>query len=97
MGGRWGCVCAGWRGGCDWIREPLEREADVDQCTKSLCTGFVLGMVEKISLAALIGRVPVYNVEVWVCGEWRRGGNLGISIVEQTIHVAREASSCWRT
>ena len=34
--------------------------------------GFVLGMVEEITLAALVGGVPVNDVEVRVGGE-RRG------------------------
>ena len=82
MGGGWGCVCAGWCGGCDWVAEPLERQTDVDQCTEGLCAGFMLSVVEEIALAALIGRVPIYYVEVRVCGEWRRGGDLDICVVE---------------
>jgi hypothetical protein len=47
-----------------------------------LCAGFVLGVVEEVALAALVGRMPVYYVEVWVCGEWRRGGDLDVGVVE---------------
>ena len=60
-----------------------------------MCAGFVLGMVEEIALAALVGRVPIYYVEVWVCGERWRGGDLRIGVVEQAVHVAWESSSLW--
>jgi hypothetical protein len=57
----------------------------------------MLCMVEKVALAALVGRMPIYNVEIWVCCEWWRGGNVGIGVVEQAIHVAWEASGRWWT
>jgi hypothetical protein len=60
----------------------LEGQTDVDQGAEGLGAGFVLGVVEEVALAALVGWVPVYYVEVWVCGEWRRGGDLDVGVVE---------------
>lgn len=57
----------------------------------------MLGVIEEIALAALVGRVPIYYVEVRVCGEWWRGGDLDICVVEETVHVAWEPSGLWWT
>ena len=54
------------------MAEPLEWKANVDERAEGLRAGFVLGVVEEVALAGLVGWMPLKNVEVWVGGErWR--------------------------
>jgi hypothetical protein len=93
-GGSGGLRC----GRLDWVGEPLEGEADVYQRAQGLGAGFVLGVVEEVALAALVGGVPVYDVEVGVCGQGCCiGGDSGVGVVEQAVHVAWEALGWWWT
>jgi hypothetical protein len=72
----------------DGVGEPLEGETDVYESAQGLGAGFVLGVVEEVALAALVGWVPVYDVEVGVGGQWCCRGDLGVGVVEQAVHVA---------
>lgn len=51
----------------DGIGRPLERETDVDQSGYDLHCVVMLGMVEEVSLAALVCRMPVEDVELRCC------------------------------
>lgn len=43
---------------------PLKWEAYVDESSDDLYCVVVLGMIEKVALAALVGRMPVKDVEL---------------------------------
>ena len=46
----------------------MERQGDVDEGADGLDAIVVLGVVEEVALAALVGGVPFENVKVRFCG-----------------------------
>ncbi|KAI7326871.1 hypothetical protein KC326_g128 [Hortaea werneckii] len=62
----------GWGGGSDRVARRLERQADVDQRTKSLGGRLMLGVVEKVALAGGVGGMPLQDIEVRVARHGRR-------------------------
>lgn len=48
------------------VRCPLERQAYVDEGSNRLDAIVVLGVVEKVSLAALVRGMPLEDVELWL-------------------------------
>lgn len=54
---------------------PLERETDVNKRAYGLHTIVVLGVVEEIPLAALVGGMPFEDIKVWFGrGVWNGRG-----------------------
>lgn len=47
-----------------WGGGPLEGQTYVDECTDGLHACFVLCVIEKIALAALVGWMPIEDIEL---------------------------------
>lgn len=79
---------------CHGIVEPLKGQTNVDQSAESLGRGFVLGVIEEVSLAGEVRGMPFEDVEIAVVegarGRWSR---IGEEVLGAVVHGAVDVRS----